>query len=295
MTNSSSTQLQHDKDQVFKDQMEKIVDSYDSYMKRATFGREHILRQTTVELAGVKAGDTVLEVGCGTGTLTLAAKQAAGSSGKVIGIDIIPGMIEASQRKADQANAEVNFTLGGINSIPFPDGYFDVVLCSFMIFHMSDETRRKGIFEVQRVLKPDGRWLILDLALPAQPFQRVIAQKLLGFSAEENLRSLLPLMEAAGFSNLEYGPAEFPRHGAFRHRLLAWKCPEELSSSQNTYEDTPFSFGIATRALPAPAQKDEADQHEGLRPYPVQFAADVGAADIQPDQALLIFSKQLVG
>jgi ubiquinone/menaquinone biosynthesis C-methylase UbiE len=209
MTNHDPTQPVQDKDQIIKVQMEKMVDTYDSYMKKATFGREHILRQMTVELAGVKAGDTVLEVGCATGTLTLAAKQAAGPSGKVFGIDIIPGMIEASQRKAAQANVEITFKLGSIDSIPFPDDHFDEVMCSFMIFHMSDETRRNGIAEIQRVLKPGGRLLLLDLALPPQPFQRWIARKLLGFSVDEDLRDLIPFMEASGFSDMECCPAEF--------------------------------------------------------------------------------------
>jgi ubiquinone/menaquinone biosynthesis C-methylase UbiE len=213
MTSNISTQPGQDKDQIIKGQMEKMVDTYDSYMKKATFGREHILRRMTVELAGVKAGDTVLEVGCATGTLTLAAKQAAGPSGKVYGIDIIPGMIEASQRKAAQANVEITFQLGSIDSIPFPNSHFDQVMCSFMIFHMSDETRRKGIAEIQRVLKPGGRLLALDLALPPQPFQRWIARKLLGFSANEDLRDLIPLMEASGFSGMEYGPAKFKIFG----------------------------------------------------------------------------------
>jgi ubiquinone/menaquinone biosynthesis C-methylase UbiE len=201
--------MTQNEDQIIKGQMEKMVDTYDSYMKKATFGREHILRQITVELAGVKSGDTVLEVGCATGTLTLAAKQAAGPSGKVYGIDIIPGMIEASQRKAAQANVDITFQLGSIDSIPFPDSHFDQVMCSFMIFHMSDETRRKGIAEIQRVLKPGGRLLILDLALPPKPFQRWIARKLLGFSANEDLRDLIPLLETSSFSDLEYGPAKF--------------------------------------------------------------------------------------
>ncbi len=205
MTNEIATQ---NKDQVIKGQMEKMVDTYDSYMRKATFGREHVLRRMTVELAGVKAGDTVLEVGCATGTLTLAAKQAAGPSGKVFGIDIIPGMIAASQRKAAQARVEVTFKLGNIDSIPFPDDHFDEVMCSFMIFHMSAETRRKGIAEIWRVLKPGGRLLLLDLALPPQPFQRWIARKLLGFSADDDLRELIPLMEATGFSDMDYGPAK---------------------------------------------------------------------------------------
>jgi ubiquinone/menaquinone biosynthesis C-methylase UbiE len=202
-----------DEDQIFKTQMEQMVDSYDSYMKRATFGRERALRQMTIELAGVKPGDCVLEVGCGTGTLTLAAKRQAGPSGKAFGIDIIPGMIEASRHKAAEAHEEITFQEGSIDSIPFPENAFDVVMCSFMIFHMSEETRCKGISEIRRVLKPGGRLLVLDLALPTQPFQRAIAQRLLGFSAGEDLRDLLPLMETSGFSDLEYGPAKFKIFG----------------------------------------------------------------------------------
>jgi len=120
----------------------------------------------TVNLAQVKPGDCVLEVGCGTGTLTLAAKRQAGPSGKVFGIDIIPGMIELCQRKAAQANLDVTFQLGSIDDIPFSANQFDVVMCSFMIFHMSEMVRRKGIIEIYRVLRPQGRLLVLDLALP---------------------------------------------------------------------------------------------------------------------------------
>jgi ubiquinone/menaquinone biosynthesis C-methylase UbiE len=196
-------------DELIKNQMEKMVPSYDSYMRKVTFGRERILREETVSLAQVRPGDSVLEVGCGTGTLTLAAKRQAGSSGKVFGIDIIPGMIEVSQRKAAQAQEDITFKLGSIDNIPFPANQFDVVLCSFMIFHMSETTMRKGITEVYRVLKPQGRLLVLDLALPPQPLQKFIAQKLFGGMLQHDLHELLPLMEAAGFSNNEITQAKF--------------------------------------------------------------------------------------
>jgi ubiquinone/menaquinone biosynthesis C-methylase UbiE len=200
-------------DEIMKNQMEKMVDTYDSYMKKATFGREQALRKTTVELAGIQPGDSVLEVGCGTGTLTLAAKRQAGASGNVCGIDIIPGMIEASRRKAAEANEEITFQDGSINPIPFSANQFDVVMCSFMIFHMAAETRQKGFAEIQRVLKPGGRLLVVDLALPTQPFQRAIAERLLGFPAGDDLHDLLPLMEACGFCDLEHGLVKFRLFG----------------------------------------------------------------------------------
>jgi ubiquinone/menaquinone biosynthesis C-methylase UbiE len=118
-------------------------------------------------------------------------------------------MIEASQRKAAQASEDVAFQLGSIDDIPFPANQFDVVMCSFMIFHMSEMTRRKGVAEIYRVLKPQGRLLVLDLALPTRPVSRTIAQMLFGGMLQHDFRELLPLMEAAGFSDVETAPAKF--------------------------------------------------------------------------------------
>jgi ubiquinone/menaquinone biosynthesis C-methylase UbiE len=209
MEQNHSTHEQVDEDKIMRDQMEKMVPSYDSYMRKATFGRERILRDMTISLAGVKAGDSVLEVGCGTGTLTLAAKRKAGPFGKVFGIDIIPGMIELSKQKAAQANEQITFQLGSIDDIPFPANHFDVVLCSFMIYHMSETTRRKGIAEIHRVLKPNGHLLVLDMVSPRRTLPRVIAQRLFDGMLRDNLQDLLELMEASGFSNIESGQAKF--------------------------------------------------------------------------------------
>jgi ubiquinone/menaquinone biosynthesis C-methylase UbiE len=201
---------QVDIDQVMKSEMEKIAPTYDAYMRKMTFGREAALREMTVRLAQVKPGDSVLEVGCGTGSLTLAAKRQAGPSGMVAGIDIIPMMIELSQRKAEQAREEITFQLGSITGIPFPDNQFDVVMGSFMIFHTSEDTRRKGITEIHRVLKPHGRLLLLDLAMPKAWLQRAIAQRIIFQGGlEHDLQELVPSLEAAGFTDMEYGPAKF--------------------------------------------------------------------------------------
>jgi len=118
-------------------------------------------------------------------------------------------MVAASQHKAAQANEKITFQQGSIDNLPFPDNRFDVALCSFMIFHMSDETRRKGMAEIQRVLKPGGRLLVLNLVLPDQPVQQAIAKLFFGGMLEHELREISPLIEAAGFSNIELCPVSF--------------------------------------------------------------------------------------
>jgi ubiquinone/menaquinone biosynthesis C-methylase UbiE len=209
MDQGDSVATRVDEDSIMRSQMEQMVDSYDSYMRKVTLGREHALREMTVKLAQVSPGDHVLEVGCGTGTLTLESKRQAGPSGKVHGIDIIPGMVEVARRKAAQAELDVEFQLGGMDAIPFDENQFDVVMCSFMIFHMSETVRRKGIPEIHRVLRPQGRLLVLDLALPPHPVLRAIAKMLFGGMLQHDLRELLPLMESSSFSDVEIGQAPF--------------------------------------------------------------------------------------
>lgn len=221
MNRNDTNHNQVDEDSKMKSQMEKMVNSYDSYMKKITLGREKSLRRMTVNLAQVKSGDCVLEVGCGTGTLTLAAKQQAGQSGKVFGIDVIPEMIKLSKQKAAQARLDVTFQSGSIENIPFPENQFDVVMCSFMIFHMSEEVRRKGIAEIYRVLKPQGRLMVLDLALPAHGVSRAISKVLFKFMLKHDLKELLPVMESSGFSGIQISQVKFR---VFGFSLLSYVC-----------------------------------------------------------------------
>lgn len=207
MDNSAS--LSTSEDIRIKDQMGKMVGSYDKYMNRATFGREDILRNTTIDLAKVKAGDSVLEIGCATGSLSMAAARKAGSSGKVCAIDLIPGMIEAAKEKSKRAGLDIDFQTGSIEKIPYAERMFDRVLCSFMIFHMSVGVRNKGFEEIFRVLKPGGTLLILDIAIPRGAFARAILKFLLGFMLKHDLEELNPKLESAGFSEIRIARAPF--------------------------------------------------------------------------------------
>lgn len=146
---------------------------YDIIMVLMTMGREKNLRQKTIQFSRMKIGEKVLEIGCGTGTLTLAAKAQVGPSGEAAGIDLAPEMVARARKKAERNGVDVSFREGNIAAIPFPNNRFDVVICSFMIFHMPEEVRRKGIAEIHRVLKPGGHLFIFDAA-PLEELAQVL-------------------------------------------------------------------------------------------------------------------------
>jgi ubiquinone/menaquinone biosynthesis C-methylase UbiE len=196
-------------DAVIRSQMERMVSSYDSYMKVVTLWRERALREETLDLARLAPNESCLEVGCGTGTLTLAARQRIGPAGRAAGIDVIPGMIDRCRDKAARAALDISFQVGSIDAIPFPAGEFDAVVGSFMIFHMSEPVRRRGIAEIHRVLKPGGRLLLLDMALPEEPASRVVARALFGGMLQHEVQELKPVLEASGYNDVELGRARF--------------------------------------------------------------------------------------
>jgi len=190
-------------------QLGHMAPYYDLIIALMTFGRERSFRKMTVELAQVKPGDEVLEVGCGTGTLTIAAKAQVGPSGEVFGIDIAPEMIAVASRKAIKKGVNVSFQVGQIESIPFPDNRFDVVICSFMIFHMPEDVRRKGFTEIYRVLKPGGRLFIIDFALPDKPWQRSFVKMHFGHMMQHDVRELAPVMKENSFVEIEMGKTKY--------------------------------------------------------------------------------------
>jgi ubiquinone/menaquinone biosynthesis C-methylase UbiE len=141
---------------------------YDLLLWLATFGRERAFREKLLQPARLQPGESVLDVGCGTGTLAVAAKQQVGPGGSVFGIDASPEMIARAVRKAKKAGVEVSFQQGLAESLPFPAGHFDVVVNTVMLHHLPQEIRRQGLGEMRRVLKPGGRLLAVDFAQAAR-------------------------------------------------------------------------------------------------------------------------------
>lgn len=178
---------------------------YDLLSKILMPGRLRKFRQQIIQQAAIPAGAAVLDVGCGTGSLAILAKAQAGEAGKVYGIDASPQMIAVAQEKAVQEKSAVDFQVGVIEALAFPDGTFDVVLSSLMFHHLPSDLKQSGLTEIYRVLKPGGRLLVVDLAQPTTLAQRMSLMMLIHQGLASDVHDLVPLMQEIGYVNLRQG------------------------------------------------------------------------------------------
>ena len=142
--------------------------TYDLLIWLVTLGREQAFREKMLQLARLKPGESVLDVGCGTGSLAIAARRQVGPRGTVSGVDASPEMIDRAGRKARRAGLDVAFRNAFAQSLPFPDEQFDVVLTTIMLHHLPKKSRAEMASEVRRVLKPGGRVLAIDFGATAR-------------------------------------------------------------------------------------------------------------------------------
>jgi arsenite methyltransferase len=115
-------------------------------------------------LGRLAAGERVLDLGCGAGTDSLVAAQMVGSSGSVVGIDMTPAMLAKARRAAAELGVtNADFVEGEVESLPFRDDSFDVVISNGVIDLVPDKDAVYS--EIYRVLAPGGRIQIADVTI----------------------------------------------------------------------------------------------------------------------------------
>jgi SAM-dependent methyltransferase len=157
---------------------------YDSVFVPALFGQ---WAPIVAEAAGIRAGQRVLDVGCGTGVLAREAEKRTGPSGQVTGVDPSAAMLAVAQRLAPA----IDWREGVAEALPFPDGSFDAVVSQFGLMFFSD--RHQALREMHRVLAPGGRlavavWDSLN-NLPAYAAEVALLERTAGRAAADALRA----------------------------------------------------------------------------------------------------------
>ena len=184
---------------------------YDLLVQLLLFGQVDKLSAAIVDLARIRPGEKVLDVGCGTGNLAITARQKSDPSAQIFGTVAAPEMIEKAREKAAKAGAQVDFQPGLVEDIHFPDNSLDVVMNSFMVHHLPGELKQRAFAEMQRVIKPGGRLLIIDFEPPQGRLRRRVLSLLLGPNMLGIDNSTVPpLLEAAGFVSITTGNAGHP-------------------------------------------------------------------------------------
>jgi len=169
-------------------------------------------------LASIKEGEVVVDLGSGAGFDCFLAANKVGESGKVIGVDMTPQMIDSARENARKDNYEnVEFRLGEIENLPIADNSVDLIISNCVINLSPDKER--VYHEAFRVLKPGGRIMISDIVLTGE-LPSIIRQSLEAYvgciAGALKKEMYLQIIEDSGFQDIEImGEADFPISYAF--------------------------------------------------------------------------------
>lgn len=183
-------------------------------------GKLRTLRRQAINLAQLQPGEAVLDVGCGTGTLALAVARKVGVGGHVAGIDPGGAQIARAQDKMARSRVAVDFQVGVIERIPFPEQTFDVVFSTLMMHHLPTPLKRQGLAEIVRVLKPGGRLVIADFKHKQERAGRAARFHAGG----SRIQSLATLLEETGFDQFLTEEVGATRFSAFPGAVIMRAC-----------------------------------------------------------------------
>lgn len=178
---------------------QKWAETYDKSW--VSFWLKKTQRKTIEKIPGHIEGKTILDLGTGTGSalLILAEKKPK----KLVGLDLSPEMISKAREKTKKIPF-VELVVADAEKIPYPDNYFDYIICNNIFHHFFAEKPRKVLAEVRRILKNGGWFLMEDLLPPVifKPFFSFVIRIIEGPIHIYNFSETKKLFLEAGFDNI---------------------------------------------------------------------------------------------
>ncbi len=178
---------------------------YDAVVRLTT--RETVFKKALVEQAEFKSHQNILDLACGTGTLTILIKLNFLQT-NVFAIDGDAKVLQIAESKAKKSDAEIQFEKGLSFALPYLDESFDRVVSSLFFHHLTAENKLKTFREVLRVLKPNGELHIADWGLPSNFLMEIASRGIQLLDGTEttadNFNGLLPsLVKKTGFREVK--------------------------------------------------------------------------------------------
>ncbi len=178
---------------------------YDAVVRLTT--RETVFKKALVDQAEIKSHQNILDLACGTGTLTILIKRNFPQT-TVFGIDGDAKVLQIAESKTKKSDVEIQFEKGLSSSLPYLDESFDCVVSSLFFHHLTQENKLKTFREVFRILKNDGKLHLADWGLPSNHLMKIASRGIQLLDGKEttadNFNGNLPfLIEESGFSKIE--------------------------------------------------------------------------------------------
>ncbi|WBX73377.1 bifunctional demethylmenaquinone methyltransferase/2-methoxy-6-polyprenyl-1,4-benzoquinol methylase UbiE [Tenacibaculum pacificus] len=221
------------KEQVAK-MFDNISEDYDGLNRVISLGIDVSWRKKVVKLVGENNPKQILDIATGTGDLAL--MMAGLNPDKIVGLDISAGMLEVGKYKIAKANLtdKIEMIVGDSENMPFENNTFDAITVSFGVRNF--ENLDKGLTEIYRILKPGGKFVVLETSNPTKfPFKQ-------GYKFHTNV--LLPIIgkmfskDKVAYSYLSESANSFPFGEAFNNIL-------QKNGFKNV-NNIPVTFGVAS-------------------------------------------------
>jgi demethylmenaquinone methyltransferase/2-methoxy-6-polyprenyl-1,4-benzoquinol methylase len=222
-----------------KEQVTKMFDTisgeYDGLNRVISFGIDQKWREKVVKIVDSISPKNILDIATGTGDLAIMFAEKT-SAEKIIGLDISEGMLNVGRKKISNKKLDkrIEMVVGDSEKLPFKDNHFDAITVSFGVRNF--ETLETGLAEILRVLKPNGKFVILETSIPTKfPFKQ-------GYLFHSNV--ILPLVgkifskDKKAYGYLSESAANFP-YGEKLNNILR-------KIGFINVENHPQTFGVAS-------------------------------------------------
>ena len=166
--------------------------------------RESSFKHRLIEQARIEKGHRILDLGCGTATLTILVKKSHPEA-EVVGLDGDPRVLKIAKAKVARSDLDITLDLGLAFELPYPDNSFNRVLSSLLLHHLTRENKKRTLTEVLRVLRPGGELHLADFGKPYNLPTYLVSLVMRQLEENrDNVRGLLPeFIKNAGFDSIE--------------------------------------------------------------------------------------------